>query len=180
MTVAQREEMKDRLELSRQVVQKTVQGLADYQWRFVPAEGGWSIAQCLEHINHVEARIIALLQQTIASSPADQGMLDLAAGKDGKLIHLFPDRSRKVKMPPNFDFPQGTKPGPMLVKEFDEVRDQSLEFLKNVPVDIRLWTAEHIVFKTLHGGQWMLVIALHAERHAGQILEIRQDEGFPA
>lgn len=180
MTVAQREEMKDRLELSRQVVRKAVEGLADYQWRFVPAEGGWSVAQCLEHISYVEAKIVALLQQTIESSPADQSMLDLTAGKDGKLIHLFPDRSRKVKMPPNFDFPQGTKPSPMLVKEFDEVRDQSIEFLMKATVDLRLWTAEHIVFKTLHGGQWMLVIALHAERHAGQIMEIRQHEGFPA
>lgn len=180
MTSEQRDEMKDRLELSRRVVKKAVEGLADYQWRFVPAEGGWSVAQCLEHITHVETRIGDLLQQTIESSPADQGMLDLAAGKDGKLIHLFPDRSRKVQMPANFDFPQGTKPGPMLVKEFDEVRDLSIEFLMKVAVDIRLWTAEHIVFKTLHGGQWLLVIALHAERHAGQIMEIRQHEGFPA
>ncbi len=180
MTTEQRDEMKDRLELSRRVVQKAVEGLADYQWRFVPSEGGWSVAQCLEHITHVETRIVALLQQTIEGSQADQGILDLAAGKDGKLIHLFPDRSRKVQMPAYFDFPQGTKPGPMLMKEFDEVRDRSIEFLKNVPVDIRLWTAEHIVFKTLHGGQWMLVIALHAERHSGQIMEIRQQEGFPA
>ena len=180
MTTEQRDEMKERLELSRRAVQKAVDGLADYQWRFVPDEGGWSVAQCLEHITHVETRIIALLQQTIQSSPADKGQLDLAAGKEGKLIHLFPDRTRKVQMPTYFDFPQGTKPGPMLVKDFDEARDQSIQFLLNATVDIRLWTAEHIVFKTLNGGQWMLVIALHGERHAGQILEIRQQEGFPA
>ncbi len=180
MTTEQREEMKERLELSSRAVKKAVEGLADYQWRFVPAEGGWSVGQCMEHIAHVETTILSMLHKAIENSPADQSLLELAAGKDRKLIQFIPDRSRKAQMPANLDFPQGTKPSPILLKEFDSVRDQSIQFLMNATVDISLWTAEHFVFKTLNGGQWILFIALHAERHASQIMEIRQHEGFPA
>ncbi len=179
MTIEEREEQVDRLEESRQVVRKAIDGLTDHQWRFVPAEGGWSIGQCLEHIAHIETRIIAELKENIRNSPADPQLPQTTLGKETFLKRGVPNRTRKVEMPTLFDYPQGTKPGTVLIIDFDAARDQTILFLRKTPVDLRQWGTEHMIFKTLNGCQWMLFIALHAERHAAQMEEIKLTDGFP-
>ena len=180
MQTEQRRELEQRLEQSRQVVRKAVENLADHQWRFAPPEGGWSIAQCLEHVTHIETTIIDQLNRTMQSAPADASWLETLAGKEELMKTRIPGRERKVIMPPMFDYPQGTKPGDKLISEFEQARNHSVRFLMDTPEDIRLWAYDHAFFKTLHGGQWMWMIALHAERHAAQIEEVRGLAEFPA
>ena len=180
MQTEQRLELEQRLEQSRQVVSKAVSNLADHQWRFAPPDGGWTIAQGLEHVTHIEARIIDELARTMQSMPADSSWMETLAGKEELMKDRIPGRQRKVVMPPMFEFPQGTKPGDKLIADFEQTRDRSIRFLMDTPEDIRLWAYDHAFFKTLHGGQWMWMIALHAERHAAQIDEVRGLAEFPA
>ena len=180
MQTEQRKEIEHRLEQSRQVVSKAVRNLADHQWRFAPPEGGWTIAQCLEHVTYIETRIIDGLARTMKSKPADSSLIERLAGKEELLKDRIPGRTTKVVMPPIFDYPQGTKPGDKLIAEFDQARDRSVRFLMDTPEDIRTWAFDHAFFSTLHGGQWMWMIALHAERHAAQMDEVRGLAEFPA
>lgn len=180
MRTEQRRELEQRLEQSRQVVRKAVENLADHQWRFAPPEGGWTIAQCMEHVTHIETRIIDELTRTMQSAPADASWLETLAGKEELLKKRIPGRERKVLMPDQFDYPQGTKQADKLTAEFEQARDRSIRFLLDTPQDIRWWAFDHAFFQTLHGGQWMWMIALHAERHAAQMNEVRALAEFPA
>ncbi len=179
MQTEQRREIEQRLEQSRQVVRKAVENLTDPQWRFAPPEGGWTIAQCLEHLTYIETRIIDELAKTMESTPPETSWMETLADKEDLLKKRIPGRERKVVMPAMFDYPQGTKPGEKLIAEFEKARDRSVRFLMDTPEDIRLWAYDHAFFKMLHGGQWMWMIALHAERHAAQMDEVRGLAEFP-
>ena len=179
MTPEARAELRERLEASRQVVRKSVDRLSDFQWRFAPPEGGWTIAQCLEHITHIETRIIDELGEQIKTVAPDPSLIETLANKEEILKRAIPGRGRKVQMPEKFEFPQGVRPAAKLVEQFEQARDRSIRFLMEATVDIRDWRTDHAFFQTLHGGQWMWMIALHAERHAAQIEEVRRLAEFP-
>jgi uncharacterized damage-inducible protein DinB len=180
LQIEERRELEERLERSRAAVLKAVENLAGHQWRFTPPEGGWTIAQCLEHVTHTETRIIEGLVKQMSSAPANPTWVETLAGKEELMQRRIPSRERKVVMPEVFDYPQGVRTGEALVGEFQLARDRSIQFLREAKEDIRQWAFDHALFKTLHGGQWMWMIALHAERHAAQMEEVRALPEFPA
>ena len=107
MQADQRRELEIRLEQSRCAVRKAVENLTDPQWRFAPPEGGWTIAQCLEHVTHIETQIIDKLEATMQMLPPDESWMLTLSGKEELLKQRIPGRERKVLMPQEFDYPQG-------------------------------------------------------------------------
>ena len=117
MQIEERRELEERLERSRAVVLKAVENLARHQWRFTPPEGGWTIAQCLEHVTHIETRVIEGLAKQMSGEPANPTWIETLAGKEELMQGRIPSRERKVVMPPAFDYPQGVRTGEGLVGE---------------------------------------------------------------
>ena len=106
---------------------------------------------------------------------------EMPAATDRKEINLLrgvPNRTRKAEMPAVFESPKGTDPGAQLLQRFHAQRETTAEFVTGCEADLRLYGNEHFVFKMLNGEQWLLLVALHAERHAAQIAEIKQAPDF--
>ena len=58
-----------------------MEGLTPDQWRFRPAEGRWSIGDCIEHVTAVEARVLRAIGKQL-DRPPEPEKRHLAEGKD--------------------------------------------------------------------------------------------------
>jgi hypothetical protein len=54
-----------------------------------------------------------------------------------------------------------------------------MDWLERTVVDLRGFCAPHPALGLLDGKQWLLFVAAHVERHTRQILEIKEQPGFP-
>ena len=179
MTPTEKEQICTKLDASRKAVMQSLAGLREEQWRFVPATGGWSIAQIVDHLTYIESQVTGKLMSLVQNEPPDPLLPAITDRKELALMRGVPNRTRKAVMPPEFASPQGTAEIAHLVEQFQAVRERTIGFARDCTVDLREYGNEHFVFKMLNGEQWLLLNALHAERHVGQIDEIKQAPDFP-
>ena len=179
MTAEEKVEIRTMLAASMAMLTLEVDGLDEDQWHFIPATGGWSIAQIADHVAYVETNIVHRLQHQIQTAQPDAAIPEATDRKEVILLRGVPNRSRKAEMPPIFEAPTGAGEGAALRRRLQEVRENTLDFVTGCTVDLRYYGQEHFVFKMLNGGQWLLLIALHAQRHAAQIAEIKQAPDYP-
>jgi hypothetical protein len=99
--------------------------------------------------------------------------------KDASLMKAVPDRTER-RQAPETARPEGKcTDGGQLLAEFLETRTKSAQFAAETRADLRSYTHPHGAFGDLDCYQWLLLLGLHAERHARQIEEIKADAGFP-
>jgi hypothetical protein len=65
------------------------------------------------------------------------------------------------------------------VENFERVRAETIVYVESTRDDVRSYFLPHVAMGTLDGWQWLLTMALHAERHAAQIEEIKAHPQFP-
>lgn len=161
-----------------------IQGVTPEQWNFKPAPESWSIAQIVEHITTVNARVHGPMQEALASAPPAPAGHD-PAKIDMMVIHRFPARLAK------FEAPDGVRPlGDYTIAEAREHlaadRARFIRILENTP-DLRRHAIEAPPLKAVSNGeyhamdgyQWILAALAHAQRHTHQILEVRANPAFP-
>jgi hypothetical protein len=173
----------DQLNVTRDRILGVVEGLTPAQWTFRPAEGRWSIAECLEHVIRVENRICGMVGKALKEgSPQPEKRLpaeDLRQ-KDAKISHGVVDRS-VTRQAPEPVRPDGTWPaGGDLTAEFRKTRERSGEFVRATQGDLRSHFQTHGGFGEIDCYQWLIVMSLHGARHAEQMEEIRASPAFPA
>ncbi len=178
MTTEEKVQIRTKLAVSLATLELEVEGLREDQWHFVPSSGGWSIAQIVEHVAFIELNIVRRLQDKVQTEAPDPGIPEATDRKELILMRGVPNRSRKVEMPPIFEHPKGAAKGAALLDQLQRARRETLQFVSDCAVDLRQYGDEHFIFKMLNGEQWLLLIALHAERHAAQIAEIKQAPGY--
>lgn len=167
------------LAANRERMLRLLAGLSEAQWRFHPGEGRWSIGDCVEHVARVENRFLAMIQKKIAEEPG-VAPSHATREKDSLLMSLGPDRTNRRQAPePARPMGQWTASSE-LVAEFENARARSARFVAETSADLRAWTNAHPFFGELDCYQWVLLMGLHAERHARQIEEIKADAAFPA
>lgn len=169
----ERQVVVDQLSASRDRLLSLTEGLSPQQWSFHPAEGSWSIGDCLEHVTRVETRVVGLIQKKLEEAPEPEKQ-DSAHSKDGLLAQVMPDRTERRKAPEHVQ-PTGEWSDPQeLVRQFVAVRERTSEFASTTGKDLRSHFIPHMAFGELDCYQWLLVLAFHGERHARQIEEIKQ------
>lgn len=67
----------------------------------------------------------------------------------------------------------------ILIAKFRAARARTCKFVAETAADLHDHFFPHIVFGDLDCYQWLVVLGVHAERHALQIQEIMADERFP-
>jgi uncharacterized damage-inducible protein DinB len=171
------------LAASRERLLELVEGLTAEQWTFRPAEGRWSIGECLEHILRVENRTLGLIGKKIAEGPPEPNKQSPTAErneKDAMLAQMIPDRTIRRQAPeparPVGQWPESDQ----LLAEFLKTRQRTAEFAATTQDDLRSYFHPHAAFGELDCYQWLIVLSLHGVRHAQQIEEIRIAPGFPA
>jgi DinB superfamily len=178
MNEQERELAVHHLAVSRERVLGLVQGLSPEQWAFHPAEGRWSIGDCVEHVTRVENRVMGFIGEKVQGPPPAE-VPSSVREKDPALMQVVPDRTER-RQAPEMARPEGKcTDGGQLLAEFLKIRTTSAQFAAETRASLRSYTQHHGAFGELDCYQWLLLMGLHTERHARQIEEIKADAGFP-
>jgi len=166
----------DQLTASQARLLELADGLTAEQWTFRPAEGRWSIGECLEHVIRVEKRILGVIEKKLNEEIPVQ---DRTRVGDALVAKAIPDRTVRREAPEPVR-PTGQWPDPTeLLAEFRKTRQLTTEFATATQGDLRGYFIPHMALGELDCYQWLLVLSLHGFRHAQQMEEIKASAGFP-
>lgn len=158
---------------------KSIAGLSQKQWTFKPAPDRWSIAEVAEHITVSESTLGGLVRQRLMQSPAAPEKREQVKGKDELILQRVPDRSHKAQAPEMLRPTGRWATEADLVKAFEDARKVNIDYIRTTNDDLRDHFFDHPTIGTLDGYQWILLIAMHSERHTKQIEEVKADPNFP-
>lgn len=169
---------------TQQRIAEVTNGLSEAQWRFKPAPDRWSIAENLEHMVTIEARVLGPIREQLAVAPPPPPEQDFRF-VDALLIEKVPDRTERVN-PPGLPQPTGTWTIEYALSQVRRNYERLSDFVESTP-DLREHAVESAPLKHLTKGelqvmdayQWALLVTLHDERHVRQILEVKDDPNYP-
>jgi len=176
MEESERQKVVDQFIASEKHLLGLVEGLSPAQWGFQTAPDRWSIAQIVEHVMAVEARITGAMKKMTAQAPAE-GVR--SAVPDERLWKGVPDRTTKLQAPPPVHPAGKFAETSEMLKEFQALRARTIELALTTEARLRHYLIPHMAFGEIDLYQWLIVLSLHGTRHAGQIAEIKADPGFP-
>ncbi|HUI77336.1 MAG TPA: DinB family protein [Bryobacteraceae bacterium] len=167
MAPGERSEIVQILEDSRKVFTDAAAGVSEAQAKTNPAEGRWSVLQCVEHVTIVEERFLGFLE---SAGRLDSPAID--AKKEAELLALVADRSARAQAPEPVQ-PTGRYPTlAEAMQGFNAVRGRTIAFATGRAGDLHTLACEHRRFGPLNGREMLVVIAAHARRHAEQMREV--------
>jgi hypothetical protein len=160
------------LELLRESGQRflgSFAGVTDEQSRRRPAEGSWSVADCVEHVAAAETFMLRLVQGQ--RRPRSAG----AQNREEVFRQRMTDRTRKAISP------EGARPtgrfGSIEAagKQFETARAGTIRFVEENADDLRATEVTHplALIGDVSVYEMVIIMAGHAERHAFQIEEIK-------
>ena len=150
------------------------------QREVVPPEGGWSVAQVVEHLAHTDRVFNQLLAKYVGElrgQPADQidaeGML-----KRRRLVAVL-DRNTKVESR-DWILPVQNWPVDEALRNFDDARRGLLRTIRNAEgVPLGSVSYPHFILGELNLYEWIGFVGYHEMRHAAQVREISIALGCP-
>ena len=166
-------------------------GLSREQFNWRPAEGAWSIGECISHLNIVNAGHIVPLRSAIESGRAS-GITGAGPYHYGFLSAKFianmaPPAKKKFKAPKAYLPPADADPAATIA----EYRRVSAELRKlaasadgldlaRVKTDLPALPALLRTFVKMPLGARLTLIAAHDSRHLWQAEQVRNHPQFPA
>jgi hypothetical protein len=178
MNQDERQTLLDEFADSRTRLLALVDGLTPAQWRFRPAEDRWSVGDCIEHLTAVEARVLGAIGKQLERPPEPEKR-PLAEGKEAVARRTLPNRGRRVEAPEGVRPRGGWEDPSRLLADFLAARERTVRFASATDADLRNHFFPHIVLGEIDCYQWLVVLNLHAGRHAQQIEEIKTHPDFP-
>lgn len=179
LSAADRSFLATELGRSREIVLREVAGLRPDQWAFRPDEETWSIGDCADHILTVERRLFSLVSKAMQSAPPDPARAAEVQHKTPKMLAAVPSREVRVKVPAGVvDHSHSVSPEEF-IGPFEQQRATVLNYVAETKDPLHDRVAPHMVFNDLDGCQWLLMIALHSQRHADQIAEVKRHPAYP-
>jgi hypothetical protein len=156
------------LEAGREDFLAAIEGLSDAQAAMRPAEGRWSVLECMEHIVTVEERFQGWIDNGKRLEAANPNPENEAA-----LTARVTDRSFTAQAPEAVQ-PKGRFASVDVGRAaFQSARDRSVQMAQERGGTLYEVGAEHPRFGPLNGMEVLFLIAGHARRHAAQIRENR-------
>ncbi len=157
---------------SRLELERALEGVPERLWGRSPPSGGWSARDVVEHLVIVEARVGAGIRRGWSElSARELGPWDAEAIDPAKLEGLA-EATTPVTSPEG-SRPSGQGTLPELLEALAERRGRLLNLLAEMaPYDTSAAGWEHFAFGRLNLAEWVLFLALHERRHAGQLRRI--------
>jgi hypothetical protein len=148
-------------------------------WR--PPEGGWSIAQVMEHLVITDQSYVDALRELLPKAKAATSSEWKPSFIGGFLIRSqMPDSKTKVTTPPRW------RPGPEaranVVDEYIKLREQLIDLMKQADGnDLRRTKLSSPAAKwiRINVGDAFMTLVVHTQRHLRQIDRIRAHPQFP-
>jgi uncharacterized damage-inducible protein DinB len=130
-----------------------------------PAEGRWSVIDCIEHVTLVETVFLSRLQPASGEAlPADQG-------READVMARAIDRSTPRQGPEAVQ-PKGRYATlAEAVEDFKAVRARTTQFAEDRGGDLLTLPATHPVLGVMNGREALILVAGHSRRHAAQMRE---------
>jgi hypothetical protein len=179
LTLEERDFLTNHLTRSREIVLNEIAGVRPDQWAFRPDEESWSMGECADHILTIERRVFSMVSKVMQTAPADPVRAAEVQHKTPKLLKAVPSREVRIKVPAGIANHTHTASPEEFVAPFEEQRARLLQYVAETKDPVHDRVAPHPVFNDLDGCQWMLMIALHGERHAHQMAELKRHPEFP-
>jgi len=168
MGPANRSEIIDILEKSKEDFHAAASGLPEALANTRHEENRWSVLECIEHVATVEEMFLKRLAdgQYTEAPPQDKE-------KEVALAARVVDRSSRRQAPETV-LPKGrfTSMAEGL-ERFHAARARSVQFAREREADLYSLASAHPVFGPLNGVEALIIIANHSRRHAEQIREVR-------
>ena len=172
MTKGDRQRLLAHLEMTESWLVDEVASLSPAQLAFRPSDSAWSVKDVVEHLAVAEPQywrnLQDSLQQPVVEKPSDSD--------DAAILWYGIDRTRRARTGEARE-PKG---------QF-ETASKALDAWRTMRETMRKYAAateDDLRGRRLKGGnmdvyQWFLMISSHAQRHIGQIREIKHGAGFP-
>jgi hypothetical protein len=173
MLETEKQEILLALSRGRDALGAAVAGVSDDLAVRKPIDGGWSILECVEHVDVSERYL-----QTRLSSATRVERPVANRVREGRMLERGVDRSRPVACPEG-GWPRG-RFGTIsaALAKFDEARAETVKFVQYFDDDPRCWVTDHPVIPgPVNLMEILLTMAVHPARHAKQIEEIRTEIG---
>ncbi|HET9837620.1 MAG TPA: DinB family protein [Candidatus Angelobacter sp.] len=159
---------------SRDHFMATLAGVSDERSRQRPAQGSWSVLDCVEHVAGAETFMLGLLQGPRRPRP------DSAPNREAAFFQSVADRSRKVESPER-GRPRGRFANlDDARKHFETARADTMRFIQDNTENLRATEVTHPLFGDVSVAEMLVIMAKHVERHARQIEEIKNSPAFLA
>jgi hypothetical protein len=137
------------------------------------SDGGWSILDCAEHVCLAEELMSVFLQKRRQTDAAPD------FERDAVIRKVALDRSRKISAPPQAR-PAGRYHSLREAADaFRTFRERNIAFIESLGEDLRGSTCLHPL-GIFDSYQFIEIMALHPERHASQIEQIKNSAAFRA
>ena len=173
MSVADRDKLLAMLRESLERVLASLAGVDDEQSRRRPAEGCWSVLDCVEHVAGAEVFMLRLVREQRRPRPPG------APNREEFFFQRMVDRSVKAESPEG-GRPRGRFANLQEARErFETARRETIGFVETNTDDLRATEVTHPLpmFGEVSAYELLIIMAKHAERHALQIEEIRKTIG---
>lgn len=157
------------LKATHHEIVKTVSELDDDAFNWKPADGGWSVSNCLEHILMTETAFHGMVQGGVASGEADMEFDNSIA--DGMIIGTMTNRGFQATTSANFE-PSGKYDSKAdMIAALEESRMMLIEYLESTDADLRHHKMT-IPLGDVDAYQIYLLVAAHSQRHHSQMQEV--------
>jgi hypothetical protein len=169
----------------RQEADGLVAGLDGEHFNWRPPDGGWSIAQCFDHLNVTNRRFLEILKPSVAQARRE-GKLH-----DGPYTYSFlsrwmfsavsPPVKRKFRAPRRFQ-PAPEKSPDAVMSEWVNTHEELVEVLHEASgLDLSGIKVPSPVTRLVRYnlGMAFWILTAHDRRHLAQVRNIRNSTGFP-
>jgi hypothetical protein len=168
MQASEKQELLTLLADSRQIFVDAVEGVSEEEAARAPAEGRWSVRECIEHVAMVEEYLFARLLE--GRTVAETG---INPAREGRIAARAADRTRPVTAP-EMARPRGRYATVGAAMEaFLRMRERTIRYVEACEEDFRAKLTTHPILGAANCQETVLMMALHPKRHAAQIREIR-------
>ena len=170
-TISEKQALQSYLDEGRMLWLGSLKGVSEEDALFSPGEDCWNILQVAEHVATAERQMLTLWKKMAApgDSPREKDRFILARLGDRILKNPAPEPS----------IPKG---------RFTSLKDAEAAFLASREAtlatlaeahDLRERIVDHPLAGIVDGYQLFLVMALHPQRHAYQVEEIKTHPAYP-
>jgi uncharacterized damage-inducible protein DinB len=167
----------EHLENGHATLQRAVAAIPMEMRSTKPPGGGWSVAQVVQHVAHVNTRFSAMLERGIAAAPDTTQEPDASTVLNSRKVVAVLDRTRRVESQEAFIPTQSWDTDEALQKLDDAhvallavVRTAQGKALSGIKYP-------HYILGELSLFEWIAFAGTHEMRHAAQILEIGEALG---
>ncbi len=157
------------LNATHQNIVSLVEPLSDEAWNYTPEDGGWSVANCLEHILITESSFFQMAQGYMSQSEADPDFESSVS--DGVLIGMMANRGNRVQTAEQFEPSGKWSTKQEMLDELEASRSRLISFLSDSKQNLR----EHksnTPFGEIDTYQVFLLVGAHSQRHTFQMQEV--------